>query len=150
MNRTQKTAWLLLFSGTLGVAAFAYVGSIIALGRIPPRPLGQIVVGSVTLGGLALLALTVFLLVRRQSPAEPEADERDRMIWRRAAVVSFATSWLLLAVVAFVLGRTLGQTASIPVYLLTVLLLGVAVVTSLVHGVAILVQYGWGAKGEES
>lgn len=149
MNRTQRVAWLLLFSGTLGVTVFAYIGSIIALGRIPPRPLGQIVVGSIALAGFALLALTIFLLVRRQSPAEPEADERDRMIWRRAAAISFASSWLLLAVVVLVLGLTLGQTGSIPVYLLTVILLGVAVTTSLVHGMAILIQYGRGAKDGE-
>ncbi len=148
MNRTQKVAWLLLFSATLGVTVFAYIGSTIALGRMPPRPLGQIMVGSVALAGFALLALTIFLLVRRQSPAEPEADERDRMIWARATVISFAGSWLLLAVVVLVLGLTLGQTGSIPVYLLTVILAGVAVVTQLVHGVAILVQYGRGGNHE--
>lgn len=148
MNTTQKSTWLLLLSATLGVAGFAYVGSIIALGRIPPRPLGQIVVGFVVLVGLALLAWTIFLLVRRPSPAEPEADERDRMIRARATVVSFAGSWLLLGVVVLVLGLTLGQTGTIPVYLLTVILLGVAVVIQIVHGVAILVQYGRGGKDE--
>ena len=149
MNRTQKLAGLLLFSGTLGVAVFAYIGPIIALGRMPARPLGQIIVGMVALAGFALLALTIFLLVRRQNPAEPEADERDRMIWARATVISFAGSWLLLAVVVLVLGFTLGQTGSVPVYLLTVILAGVAVVTSLVHGVAILVQYGRGGNDHE-
>jgi Na+/melibiose symporter-like transporter len=148
MNSTQKLAWLLLLAATLSVATFAYVGSIIASGRMPPRPLGQIVVGAVTLGGFTLLALTVFFLTRRQSSTEPEADERDKMIRARAVTISFASTWSLLVVVLVVLGLIVGQTGSIQVYWLTVILLGVAVLTMLICGVTMLVQYGRGGKDE--
>ncbi len=146
MNNTQKTAWLFLFSFLLLGAVGVYVGSIIAFGRMPPRPLGHIVVGSVTLAGVALLALTIFSIVRRQSLAEPESDERDKMIRDRAAAISLLGSWLLLALVMLVLGLTLGQTGSIPVYLLTVMLFGVWIVTTLIYAIAVLVQYGRAGK----
>ncbi len=142
MNSTQKTAWIFLFSFFFGAVGFVYVGSIIAFGRMPPRPFGHIVVGSVTLAGLALLALTIFFIAKRQSPAEPESDERDKMIRDRAAAISLLGSWLLLAIVMLVLGLTLGQTGSIPVYLLTVLLFGVWIVTTLIYAIAVLAQYG--------
>jgi len=145
MNRTQKVAWIFLFSAVLGAVTAAYVGSIFVLGRMPPRPFGQIV----AFVAFAFLALTIFALAGRQSRGEPEADERDKMIWRKAAAISFVGSWLLLGVVVLILGLTLGQTGTIPVYVLTIILWGVAMVTMLVYAVAILVQYGWGRKGEQ-
>ncbi len=142
MNNTQKNAWIMLSAVLLSVVAAVYVGSIILLGRIPPSPLGQIVVGSVTLGGVACLALTVFFIARRQSRAEPESDERDKTIMKNAVVVSFLAGWLLLFLVFWALGLALGQTGPLPVYAVTLILLGTLVVTSVVYSVAVLAQYG--------
>jgi len=141
MNSTQKLAWILLSSALFGIVSFVYVGSTWALGRMPPRPLGQIAAGCVAFGAVAFFALTVFLVATRQSRAEPEADERDKMIRAKAATASFLGSWILMVAVLLTLGLTLGQTGLIPVYLVTVILMGVAMVTMLVYGVAILVQY---------
>ena len=148
INSTQKSAWIALFGALLGVVGFAYVGSILLFRRMPPRPFGHIVVGSVAIAAVSLIALGIFFCVRRQSPAEPEADERDKMIRAKAATISFAASWALLVTVAAVLGLTLGQMGSIPVYLLTVILFVVAEVSTLAYGVAILVQYGRGGGDE--
>jgi hypothetical protein len=129
------------------VVGFAYVGSIIFFRRMPPKPLGQIVVGAVAIAAFLLMAMAVFFRIRRQSPAEPEADERDKMIRARAATIGLAASWALLVAVVAGLGLTLGQTGSIPVYLLTVILFVVAEVSTLAYGVAVLVQYGRGGRG---
>jgi drug/metabolite transporter (DMT)-like permease len=142
MNSTQRTAWIFLFSFLLNAAGFAYVGSIIVFGRMPPRPLGPIVVGAVTLAALALLALAIFFVITRQSRAEPEADERDHMIRGKAITISTVCGCLLLAVILLVLGLTLGQTGSVPVYLLTIILWGVFLAASLIYAVVVLVQYG--------
>ncbi len=142
MNSTQRTAWIFLFSFLLNAAGFAYVGSIIVFGRMPPRPLGQIVAGAAALAALALLALTIFFVTTRQSRVEPEADERDHRIRGKAITISTVCGCLLLAVILLVLGLTLGQTGSIPVYLLTVLLFGVWIVTTLIYAIAVLAQYG--------
>jgi uncharacterized membrane protein len=148
MNSTQKFAWIFLFAVLIVVITFTYVGSILLFGRVPPRPLGQIVVGSVALGGLALFVLTVFSLTKRQSRVEPESDERDKEIMRNAVLVSFVATWLLLGLVVVILGLALGQTGAIPVYVLTIILLGVLVVTTLVCSATVLVQYGRTDKGE--
>ncbi len=146
MNSTQKSAWLMLGAVLLSAVVAAYMGSILTSGRIPPRPLGQIVVGSVVLGGLALFVLIIFLITKRQSRMEPESDERDKAIMKNAVLASFVADWVLLALVVLILGLTLGQTGSVPVYVMTLIFLGVGVMTMLVYGVAILAQYGRATK----
>jgi hypothetical protein len=148
MNSTQKSGVTSLFGALLGFVAFAYVGSIITFGRMPPKPLGHIIVASTAVAALVFVVLSMWLVAKRQSQAEPEADERDKAIRARAAILSYVATGLTLVTIVGVLGLTLGQDGSIPVYLLTVILLGVGVVAMLVYGTAILVQYGRGGKDE--
>jgi purine-cytosine permease-like protein len=146
MNRTQKSAWMLLAAFLLDALGLAYVGSIFVWGRMPPRLLGHI--GAV-LVPLAVVTLAVLLFTRRQSRAEPESDERDKMIIKNAALIGLLTGWLLLALRVLILGVTLGQTGSMPVYVLTLLLFGVFFfIVTPVYAVAILVQYGREVKDE--
>ncbi len=142
MNRTQKSAWMMLFFSLLGAVMFAYVGSIFVFGRTLPNPFGWTGPVSAALIPLLVVGGVLLFMRRRQSPGEPEADERDKTIVRRAVAVSFVTLSLLLAVVVLILGVTLGQTGSIPVYGLTIILYGVFLVVGLVYSVAILAQYG--------
>ncbi|RPJ39619.1 MAG: hypothetical protein EHM35_01915 [Planctomycetaceae bacterium] len=142
MNSTQKVAWIFLSSVLMGGIVFVYVGSIFVLGHMPPSPFGRIGPAAAVLIPLLVLGLIILFITRRQSPAEPEADERDKTIMSKAVVASFVTGWLLLGVVLLILGLALGQTGSVPVYLLTLILWGVAMITMLTYGVAILVQYG--------
>ncbi len=142
MNSTQKTAWIFLFTFLLGAAMFAYVGSIFVFGHMPPSPFGRIGSAVAVLIPLLVTGLTILFIARRQSPAEPEADERDKAIMKKAVAASFVTLSLLLAVVILILSLTLGQTGSVPVYALTIILCGVFLLAGLVYSVAILVQYG--------
>ncbi len=146
MNRTQKSAWMLLAAFLLDALGLAYVGSIFVWGRMPPRLLGHI--GAV-LVPLAVVTLAVLLFTRRQSRAEPESDERDKVIMKNAARVGLLTGWLLLGLVALILGTTLGQTGAVPVYVLTLLLFGVFFFVAMpICAVATLFQYGREAKDE--
>jgi hypothetical protein len=149
MNRTQKGMWIILFSALLGAVTFSYVGSIFVFGRMPPSPFGRIGPVFAVLIPLLIIGLTLLFIARRQSPAEPEADERDKTIMRNAVLVSFVTAWLLLALVVLILGITLGQTGSIPVYVLTIILFGVFLMAELAYSVAILAQYGRGDTNEQ-
>jgi hypothetical protein len=146
MNTTQKGAWIMLSGVLLSAFVATYVGSIILFGRIPTTPLGRIGPVSAVLIPLLVVGGAILLLTRRQSPAEPEADERDKMIVRKAVAASFVALSLLLAVVILILGITLGQTGSIPVYVLTIILYGVFLVAGFVYSVAILTQYGGTTK----
>ncbi len=146
MNRTQKSAWMLLAAFLLDALGLAYVGSIFVWGRMPPRLLGHI--GAV-LVPLAVVTLAALLFTRRQSRAEPESDERDKMIMKNAALIGLLTGWLLLGLLVLILGPTLGQTGAVPVYVLTLLLFGVFFfITMPIYAVAILVQYGREVKDE--
>ena len=142
MNSTQKGAWIFLFSALLGAVGFVYIGSIFVFGQVPPSPFGRIGPVSAALIPILIVGLTILFITRRQSPAEPEADERDKTIMRNGVVASFVTVWAMLLLVLLALGLTLGQSGSIPVYLLTVMLFGVWIVTTLIYAVAVLVQYG--------
>jgi hypothetical protein len=146
MNRTQKSAWMLLAAFLLDVIGLAYVGSIFVWGRMPPGLLGHI--GAVLIP-LAVVTLAVLLFTTRQSRAEPESDERDKMIMKNAALIGLLTGWLLLALIVLILETTLGQTGSVPVYVLTLLLFAVLFfITVPIYAVAILVQYGREVKDE--
>ena len=149
MNSTQKSAWLVLSGVLAGGVTFAYVGSIFVFGQVPPNPFGRIGPATAILIPLAVIGLSVLFVARRQSPAEPEADERDKAIMSKAVGASFVTLALLLAGVLLILGLALGQTGSIPVYVLTILC-GVFVLVGLVYSVAILAQYGRAHKGDET
>ncbi len=148
MNKTQKSAWLILFGVLIDAVASIYVGLIIALRRLPPKPLGWAVTLFMGLAGVVLLAAVVFALARRQSPVEPASDERDSMIQKKSILLSFVGGWVLLALVLLILALTLGETGAVPVYLLTVMNYGVFLVTGLIYAVATLLQYGREARDE--
>jgi len=148
MNKTQKSAWIILWAVMLDAFGAIYVGLIIALRSWPPRPLGQAMMAFAALASLALIVAVILAMARHQSSSEPESDERDDMIKRRSILFSFVGGWLLQALVLLVLALTLGETGSVPVYLLTVLGYGVFLITLLIYAAATLLQYGRGVKDE--
>lgn len=150
MNTTQRTAWLILCAVMLDAVGAVYVGLILALRRFPPKPLGWAMTVFAAFAGLALFVAPVILMARRQSRFEPESDERDNLIKKRAILLSFVSGWLLLALVLLILALALGETGSVPVYLLTVIHFGLFLITLLIYSVTVLAQYGRTNRGEES
>lgn len=145
MNRTQKTAWLNLSGFLANVTIFGYLLiTILALKRLPNR---LVILILLLLFGVPL-AWGIFALRRKQSPAEPEADERDKTIMRNAVLASFFSTWLFLAVATLIPAFTLGQEGSLPVFLLPFIHFGVFCMAALVYFAAVLVQYGRARKGE--
>jgi L-asparagine transporter-like permease len=147
MNRAQQGALMSLSAFVLSAAVFGYLlVRILVLQSLPRSLLGRL---WPVLAFAALVAWWIVLLRRRQSPAEPEADERDTLIMRRAAQIAFVATWVLLAAVTLVLGLALGQTATIPVYVLTFIHLGLFVAAMAIYFVATLVLYGRGGDDHE-
>jgi len=95
-----------------------------------------------------MAAWWVALSRRKQSPAEPEADERDKAITKNAVLAGFISILLLLAATVLILALMLGEAGSVPVYVLTFILLGVCLAAGLVYAVAILLQYRLGGRDE--
>jgi len=151
MNKTQKVAWFNLVGMLLCFALITYIGVEIFIFRRLPEDLGQswgfLAFWLVT--GLVLCIATIFVR-KKQSPTEPDSDERDELIKKRAGQISFVSVWLLLAAVILIAALILGEAGSVPVYLLTFINLGVFLTAMLIYSVAVLVQYGWRSKGEKS
>lgn len=142
MNKTQKSGCLCLFAVLLETAVLAYVGlRIFVLKSLPESFAGRF---WPILAFFVFVGLTAVLLRRRQSPAEPEGDERDKAIMRNAILVSFISTWLFLAAATLILALVLGEVGSVPVYILTFINFGVFLMAGLIYAVAILVQYGCG------
>lgn len=145
MNKTQKEA---LF--TLGIAVLLLAfGVIIFIDMLSPggRPTTLIKVWLLLI--CAFMAISAVLLRRKQSPAEPDFDERDNTIKKNAVLVSFVSVWVLLvaaSIIPIVIG---GDEGSIPVCLLPVINFGVFFIVMLIYSVAILAQYRWRDKDGE-
>jgi uncharacterized membrane protein YoaK (UPF0700 family) len=147
MNKTQKNAWFNLVGTLLFFAFGIYIGvEMFVLKRLPEgfgRSWGL-------LAFLLVLCIAIVFIRKKQSSTEPDSDERDELIKKRAGQISFVSVWLLLAAVILIAALILGEAGSIPVYLLTLIILGVFLTAMLIYSVAVLVQYGWGSKEEKS
>jgi len=145
MNRAQKGALISLSAFALSVAFFSYLFiRIFVLKSLPQSHVGKL---WPILAFVALIGWWVVLLRKRQSAAEPETDERDALIMKRAAQIAFVATWVLLAAVTLVLGLALGQAGAVPVYVLTFIHFGLFVVAMLVYSAVVLVLYGGVGKG---
>jgi archaellum biogenesis protein FlaJ (TadC family) len=144
MNRTQKGAWF-----TLGTASLLIIFGLLIFGAMFARGSRTAGVGWVKLWSwliLLFLAVGIALLMRKQSPAEPKSDERDRLIKRNAVLASFISVWVLIAIATVLPLFVVGDSGSIPVILLPIINVGIVLGAMLVHSVAVLVQYGRGGE----
>jgi len=145
MNRTQKGAMMTLSAFLLNAAFLGYLFIRIFIFKSLPRVSDM---APLLLACAAMATWWVALSRKRQSPAEPEADERDKAILKNAVLASFISILLFLAATVLVLALVLGEAGSVPVYVLTFILFGVCLMAGLVYSVTILVQYGRAAKGD--
>jgi hypothetical protein len=145
MNKTQKWAWCVALLTFLYLAINIYIGvEFFALRRFPKGTFWPGIVFYLLLG------ISIIFVRKRQSPVEPDSDERDELIKKRAVRISFISAWLLLASANLIAALIVGQDGSIPVYLLSLTNVTVFLIALLIYSVAILVQYGWRGKGEKS
>ncbi|MEN6575200.1 MAG: hypothetical protein ABFD90_02565 [Phycisphaerales bacterium] len=145
MNRTQKGALMTLSAFLLNAAFLGYLFIRIFVLKGLPRMSES---APLLLAFAAMATWWVALSRRRQSPAEPEADERDKAIMKNAILAGFISILLFLAATVLVLAIVVGEAGSVPVYVLTFILFGVCLAAGLVYSVAILVQYGRAGKGD--
>lgn len=139
MNRAQKKAWF-------GLAGFLFsdllLGVYFLVMQIPRGTPERGVLGFGTTGaGLAVLGILLWRFRRKQSAAEPEADERDRAIIRKAVVVSFVSVWVMLVAATCVPILMLGADGAVPVAVLPVFHLGIFMAAMTIYFAAVVVQY---------
>lgn len=148
MNKTQKGAWY-----TCGVAVLLLVfGAIIFTGMFTPggRTAGTGLVKVWIWFILVFLAGGAALVHWKREPSNVDFDERDNSIKKNAVLVSFISLWALLIAASIIPCFVVGDEGAMPVCLLPIINVGVFIIIMAVYSVAILIQYGRGAKGEES
>jgi len=147
MNRTQKRA---LFTLAVAILLLAF-GIIIFKATFTPgsRTTGTGLVKVWSWIIILFIVVSLFFIRRKQSPVEPDSDERDSVIKKNALIIAFISLCVLLFVAGVIPSTIAGDQGSIPVCLLPVINMGVFLVAMLVYSAAVLVQYSRDARGEK-
>jgi hypothetical protein len=144
MNRAQKIAWCLVITISVGVIAGCVAfGVLYFTVGMPKAAAGFAFVGIAGLGGFAPLFI-------KKDKGRVGFDERDRLIKRRAALAGFTASFLFAGLACMIPFCIFGPKASISVTWLPNIWCGTFLTAFFVHSVAVLIQYGWGGKGERN
>ena len=119
MNKAQRGAWFALVGCLLNIAVAVYLVVKIYVLKSPPRLFwGGL---SIIIAICVLLVLSIVFYSKKESPTEVESDERDKLIQKRAVLVSFVSVWVLLGALSIILGFIPGVDGSIPVWLLAII-----------------------------
>ena len=140
MNKTQKGAWLSLGGMVLCLSS---MGIVYAAIFVPANGLVNFGTAKASAGLTVIYTIVGLVLYRRkQSPVEPESDERDKAIQKNAAIACFASVGISLGLASLIPLLAVGNKGSIPVFLLPIINLIILYVATFVYSIAVLVQYG--------
>ena len=149
MNQTQEESWIWLL---LGLPCFLIPGGVavfIAYDRgisfAPVLMFASIVIW----GGLFWLFPFIEKKVRK-GQKKVTFDERDQLIHKRAVMVAYVVLWLYFVTACVIAWCIVGPHGTISVNVMPLTLLGGLVIFTSVQGLASVIQYARGAKGEES
>ena len=146
MNRIQKMAWWLAIWISAGFILAAIAVAVLFLVIGMPWKIAQAGLGFLGIIGFAGLGPLIF----KKDQGTVTCDERDRIINSRAAVAGFAVAYLVTGLACMLPFCILGYEATISVTWLPMIFMAAGLTSFLVHSVAILFQYGWRSKGEQS
>jgi hypothetical protein len=144
MKRIQKIAWFFVVTITFSIILTLISISILyAKYGFPKAIAGFSTMGLVGVAGFSPL-------IFKKDKGKVIFDERDRTIKRRAALAGFGMSYLVVGLACMIPFSVLGPKASISVSWLPNIFGAAAITMFYIHSLAILIQYGWREKGEES
>ena len=136
MNDTQKGSWFMLAMALFGLAVTVYMAfGIITTKQLPENnwifPLFCVL----------FIVVPFFVIRKKQSPKEAVKDERDIIIMRNAATISFFSVWALLLIAGLVSVHIFRNEGLMPVFWLPFAIAGIIFISFVIYTVAILVQY---------
>ena len=144
MNKTQKEAIFSLVGSLFGGLLISYMFITLFVFKIWPL----IFVAYLAAIVFVVWAMFCFILLRRkQSPAEPDSDERDNLIKQKGMQASIVSIGFLLIIASVVPWLFVGLSGSIPVFFLPFINLGILLIAFVLYNVAVLIQYGRTNKG---
>ncbi len=141
MNRMQKIAWYNVIVIAVTLFLSGTVVGVLAMKVGMPGALG----GLGCLGTLGLLGLSPFLF--RRGCDKVDFDERDTLVNYKANLAAYSAFWLVFTAACMIPWFIIGPSGLISVNVLPLMLCGIGVTLTLIHSLAILVQYGRGSKG---
>ena len=143
MNRTQKTAWLLVITISAGfvLSCIAVVILYIKSG-MPTALAGFVFMAVAAFGGLGP---SIF----KKDKDNVTFDERDKLIKEKAKLAGFTASFLFAGLACMTPFFIFGLKASISVIWLPNIWMGTFLTAFFVYSVAVLVQYGREEKNHE-
>ena len=147
MNETQKVAWCNIAAIIFVFAIVSYLVIRIGIRHMPPP---RIVMYIVICSSVLIFGLFIYFLSKKQSPNEPDSDERDNQIKQKAWVAAFISVWPIFLAASVVPQFFIGLDGSIPVWSLPIITVLLFYIVLLVYSVAVLTQYGRTGKGEIS
>ncbi len=144
MNRMQKMAWV----GFFGCLTFSvlYAAAFVLLFLAPAY---RRVLCLILCPLLAVLFVALVWSCRKQRPAEPDCDERDSQISRRAVITSFVGLCFLIYISDAVAILWTGVGGFVPTAMLPAIHLGFGLLTVTLYYAAMIVFYGKGRAANE-
>ncbi|MBN1972006.1 MAG: hypothetical protein JW787_00080 [Sedimentisphaerales bacterium] len=145
MNKTQKGAWCNIAAITLVFASASYLAAQIGIRHTTPSR----TVCSITFCGFILVTgISIYFLRKKQSPNEPDSDERDNQIKQRAWVAAFISVVPLFLAASVIPQFFIGLDGFVPVWSLPIVTVLLFYIVLLVYSIVVLIQYGRGENGE--
>ncbi len=135
MNDTQKGAWWMLAMALFGLAVTVYMAVSVSVTKQLPQNNWIFPVFCV------FILVQFFFIRKKQRPKEIVKDERDIIVMRNAATISFFSLLLLLLVSGLVSVYFFRDEGSMPIFWLPFAIVGIIHISFVIHCIAILVQY---------
>jgi hypothetical protein len=146
MNKTQRGAWFSLVGTIFAFTVVFYLIFRLAIQKKAPE---RFCLYLFPLIFLLYIVAGIFFLLRKQSPNEPDYDERDNQIKQKAWMAALISVGPLFLTASVIPQFFVGLDGTIPVWLLPIVTVGLLYPVLLVYSIAVLVQYGRGGKGEK-
>lgn len=143
MNRVQKLAWMNLIGGFISISLMGVLAFYLLFGPTSEKLSQMRIAVGVLIGlwGLASMIFIVFFFRKKQSPLEPETDERDRQISKKAIQVAFVAICLLMFFATALPMWLYGLDSSIPTVVLPLINMVVFLAALTIYNAAVLVLY---------
>jgi uncharacterized membrane protein YbhN (UPF0104 family) len=146
MNKTQKGTWCTIAATIFVFTIVFYLIFQIGIRRMAPSRIGVYII---LCGAVLFPGIFIYFLRKKQSPKEPDSDERDKQINQKAWIAAFISTWALFLAASVVTQFLVGLDGSIPVFILPIVTVGLSYPVLFIYAIAVLIQYSRTDKGEK-
>ena len=143
MNLTQKSAWYNIAAVCFGNVIVSYLIFQFGIQKMPPPRIAAYII---PLSAVILVGTILLSLRKKQSPSEPDSDERDNQIKHRAVLIAFFSAIPIFLLASAAPQLFVGIDGYVPVWSLPLVALFLFSIILIIYSIAVLIQYGIGGK----